>query len=387
MSLNNKEDNNVQQIAILLENMNNLIKNTNIMFETLTPILKNSFKINSNNSNNNNQPEIQSVNDTDVDKSSVDKSSVEKINVDKSNLEMEEKRVEKRVRSSKEVNFIWTRISSENQENNSSLQMQLQECEKYINMNNMNSKQTIIFKNIGSGYSLSPSIKQSLDLINDYILNKKYKVNIICYMPDRLLRNKEKSIELFDLLNSNEGSIHFVQSIHNRPLISTNEEDKTNIMKLIESGQIESTIKSQRLKDQYANKVEDLYIKIMDEPETKNIKKFITYFIKGGNIKDITKLFVTLVDWDSHQNWNEYKKEPIKFNEDKILFSRNGDYLKKAEGEEEIEVRFKDSCRLLNQYKVKIHDIFKPRKHWSDKLVKLYYTDVIDTVSTQLNRL
>jgi DNA invertase Pin-like site-specific DNA recombinase len=366
----------------LLNNMNNMFSNMNSFMLSMKPWID-SLSTNVNNSS-------STVNSKRKNSDSTEEIRNQNSNIELINLTEESNEVKtKRVKSSKEIVFVWTRISSNNQENNTSLQLQQQECDKYIKNNDLSSNQTMIFKNIGSGYSLSPSIKDSLNLVNEYIDKKKFKVTIVCYMVDRLLRNKEKALELIEKVHSSGGNVHFVKSNEDEfaTLISDNELHKNCINKLLDIAQTESKIKSNRIKDFIANKNDNLMINMMNNPEVKNFQKFIQLFLDGGNIKHINNEFSKFVDWESHPDWNYLKISPITVEDNSIEHRGNNEFLVKAQTEVRRDARLKNLCSLFNSFKIEVPNSFKPRKRWSFDFIKLFTKDYISNLTTRINNL
>lgn len=381
----------IQQVQ-LITNVNNMFSNMNSFMQSLKPWIDSlsnnpnySLPTNSSNSTNSNNKRKNSHEQTPTQISDIELINLTEESTDAS---VSTPRT-KRVKSSKEIVFVWTRISSNNQENNTSLQLQQQECEKYIKTNDLSTNQTMIFKNIGSGYSISASIKDSLKLINEYIDEKKFKVTIVCYMVDRLLRNKEKALELIEKVHTSGGNIHFVKSNVDEfsTLVSDNILHKDSITKLLDIAQGESKVKSNRIKDSIANKNDNLMISMIDNESVKKIKKFIQLFLDGGNTKYISNEFSKFVDWDAHEDWNYLKSKPITFEDDNVETRGNNQFLVKAQTEVRRDERLKNLCTLFNSFKIEVPNAFAPRKRWNFDFIKLFTKDYISNLATRINNL
>ena len=394
ISNSNSDQTSTEDVQVqLLNNMNNMFSNMNSFMLSMKPwidSLANNTNYSYNSNNNSNSSKRKNSNEQTSTQNSNQISNIELINLteESTNASVSTPRT-KRVKSSKEVVFVWTRISSNNQENNTSLQLQQQECEKYIKNNDLSSNQTIIFKNIGSGYSLSPSIRESLKLINEYIDEKKFKVTIVCYMVDRLLRNKEKALELIEKVHKSGGNVHFVKSNEEEfdTLVSDNPLHKDSINKFLDLAQAESKVKSNRIKDFIANKNDNLMISMLDNEEVKKIQKFIQLFLDGGNAKLVNTEFSKFVDWENHEDWNYLKNKPISLEEDNVERRGNNEFLVKAQTEVRRDERLKNLCSLFNSFKIEVPKSFKPRKRWSFDFIKLFTKDYISNLTTRINNL
>lgn len=373
----------------LLNNMNNMFTNMNSFMLSMKPWID-SLSTTSSTTSSTTTSTTTVNNSKRKNSNSTEETTNKNSNIELVNLTEESNEVKtKRVKSSKDVVFVWTRISSNNQENNTSLQLQQQECEKYIKTNDLSSNQTIIFKNIGSSYSISPSIRQSLNLVNEYVDEKKFKVTIVCYMVDRLLRNKEKALELIEKVHFSGGNIHFVKSNEDEfeTLISDNPLHKNSINRLLDIAQTESKIKSNRIKDFIANKNDNLMISMLNTPEVKRFQKFIELFLEGSHVKHINTEFSKFVDWEGHPDWNTIKSKPIKFEDSSIERKGNNEFLIKAKTEIRRDERLKNLCSLFNSFKIEVPSSFQPRKRWSFDFIKLFTKDYVSCLATKINNL
>jgi DNA invertase Pin-like site-specific DNA recombinase len=286
-----------------------------------------------------------------------------------------------------EKTIIWTRISTKNQESGTSLDDQEKECKNYIkSKGNYFPSDSFSLRMIGSGYSLSGSVKENFDLIDSY-LNDNYKIHIVCYMPDRFLRSKSKALEFIKKCNSKGGSVHFVKSVDNNPLNSNIDLDMKKIEECMNVAESESRIKSTRIKDSFESRLDTLLIKSMDDEECKKIRKFITAFLNGDKIDSINKYFIDLVKWHLYPEWgNDCKTTPIHY--DPILLINKKDtsvqYLKKCGSEVDKFNRIHSIIHLFKDYKIPIPSLFKNRKRWDALFIKKIMIDHVDDISNKL---
>ena len=135
---------------------------------------------------------------------------------------------------------IWCRISTEGQQSGTSLQMQEVECRKYCSQQHLPDP-SVVYKLVGSGYSVSSEIKNALDYI-DGMLEQGKKVVIVAHMPDRFMRRQALAIEYIDKLNESEGCIHFVKDIEGKSLRSDTKVGYDKIKDLFKLAAAESKI-------------------------------------------------------------------------------------------------------------------------------------------------
>ena len=143
-------------------------------------------------------------------------------NTDLQNLLLTSNTVKKRIlekptnniplkKSKKEINVIWTRVSTQNQAYTLSLQQQQKICEWHLKTNNMTNIDTVVYNIVGSGYNIKKNVQIYLDKLNEYLENN-YEINLICYMSDRFLRNFSIASNCINNIVNHNGSIHIIYS-------------------------------------------------------------------------------------------------------------------------------------------------------------------------------
>ena len=376
----NQNSNQTQTNSLL--NRNNIINNR---------LIENGNQLNNNQLNSNKKRTINSESEVEIDDLVRQMETTSK----KSNFE-EKKEEKKENKRRKEKTIIWTRISSKNQENNTSLERQEKECKDYIqklsNDSSLNNKyhfptDSITLKMIGSGYSLSGSVKENFNLIDGY-LDDNYKLTIVCYMPDRFLRLKSKALNFITKCNENGSVIHFVKSIDNNPLISDRKQDFEKLEEFFSLAERESQIKSTRSKDSAECKIDTLVIRSLDDPETIKIRNFIHLFLNGAQLNIVIQSFKELVDWDSHPDWYaSCYDHPIDFNHNLTYTSAGVTHLTKCNSEVDKESRIESIVYLFKQFQIQIPALFNYRKRWDAKFVKRLSVDHMDQITSDLNNL
>ncbi len=388
-----------QLIQLFVNNRNHIINNRLIENDNQIETLNNNNKKRSLN----NDPEIDDIvrqMETTSKKSNkkVDQKVDQKV-YQKVDQNVEEKVEEKKQnKRKKEKTIIWTRISSKYQENNTSLDLQEKECKDYIqklnstsfSLNNTNytfPTDSITLKMIGSGYSLTGSVRENFDLIDGY-LDDNYKLFIVCYMPDRFLRSKNKALDFIKKCNEAGGEIHFVKSVDNCSLVSSNTENYKKIEEFFSLAENESKIKSIRSRDAAECKIDTLIIRSLDDPETVKIRKFIHSFLNGDTVENVLASFRELVNWDIYPEWYEQcYNEPIEIN-DSLKYTKNGtQYLSKFKLDSDKESRIHSIVYLFKQFKIEIPAFFSYRKRWDAKFIKRLSVDHLEELTSNLDNL
>lgn len=267
-------------------------------------------------------------------------------------------------KSKKEINVIWTRVSTQNQAYTLSLQQQQKICEWHLKTNNMTNIDTVVYNIVGSGYKIKKNVQIYLDKLNEYLENN-YEINLICYMSDRFLRNFSIASNCINNIVNHNGSIHIVRDINNKNIIVNNINNINIIQDSLLTAENESKIKSQRMKDIFKTKFNNNIRSSYSDETFKNIIKFINIFIHGGPVKTINLYFTDCIDWESHPNWIEdYYVNPIQYNESNIT------YFTKSSNEDDTDNRIKSIVSLFNDYKINIPENFKPKTKWDSKFIK-----------------
>ena len=270
----------------------------------------------------------------------------------------------------KELNIIWARISTQNQTDTLSIQQQIQTCQYYLKTNNMTNIDTVVFTIVGSGYNIKGNVQCYLDKINEYLENN-YKVNLICYMSDRFLRNFSIASNYINNIINHNGSIHVIRDINNKHIIVNNINNINNIRQSLLNAENESQIKSQRMKDIYKTKFDNNITESYSNETFKNIIKFINIFLHGGPVNKINNIFKQCIDWKSHPTWiKDYYENPIYYNESNITNIDNITYFTKNYNKDDTDNRINSIARLFNEYEINIPDNFKPKTKWDSKFIK-----------------
>jgi len=221
--------------------------------------------------------------------------------------------------------IIYTRISTANQVNGTSLQAQLAACEAYCNENKYN-----IIERVQEIVSARFSKKQNKLL--EIIENNK-NVHIIIFEPSRFSRNVKDGVNLIDTMKSKKITLHFAQP----SIISTNTMDMKSIISGILDGEIESNKLSMRIKQSvlYRKSINKYYpsipkygynyerksvgtkmhTKLIKNVEEYRIAKLINKLYYGDRISHIEKLLFDITGkvhnlyWTS-DNDNFYSIKP-----------------------------------------------------------------------------
>jgi DNA invertase Pin-like site-specific DNA recombinase len=201
--------------------------------------------------------------------------------------------------------IIYARVSSKNQLNGDSIDMQLSNCKDYCSKNNL-----IILNE----YSESKSARDMKDLqILLHIIENNENINIIIWEPTRFSRNPIDYHNILPILNKKNIILHFPQ----KKLISNNNNDIKIISNFIYDGQIESETLSNRLKN--INRFKKLhniphitrpkygfkYCKIQKKNIIDDSENLIIQLIKkmynGSPVKLINKLLIAITENPSHK--------------------------------------------------------------------------------------
>lgn len=285
--------------------------------------------------------------------------------------------------------IIWTRISSEKQTGNMSLDMQEREAKKYIETNKLGNN-SITLKMVGSGYTVDESIQQNIDLLH-CLLEKGDQVLLICYMPDRLLRNYQIASELLDKIETSGGSVHFIKGPEGKPLVTTNSEDMPTILDCLRLAQNDSKLRSQRVQDSKNNAIREKIQKNINIPQVSRCMTFISLFLKGGTVENVYKAFRACVDWDLYPEWKKMKYNrqqtyyQVPFYIDGLIMNADRDQIVSYTTEDDLVSRCKCILHLFKSYKIDLPDVFLPRKRWTVLFVQqLGGIDEVDLLSSKL---
>jgi DNA invertase Pin-like site-specific DNA recombinase len=280
---------------------------------------------------------------------------------------------------------IWTRISSEKQIGNMSLEMQERECKQYLSSVLQIRTECITLKMVGSGYTIDETIQKQIQLIHT-LIEKGDTILLICYMPDRLLRNLPTAQSILDIISSTGGSVHFVKGPNGKSLTTTNLEDMPTIIDCLRLAQTDSSIRSQRIQDSLQNSLLEKIKKYSHLPEVIRVKHFITLFLARSEIEELYAAFRDCVDWDAYPEWKKkYYKVP--FYLDSHMLDTDTKYSKEASTEEEKLNRCKSIMSLFHSYKVRIPTVFTPRKRWTVYLIQQIGIDEVDRITSILRGL
>ncbi len=288
---------------------------------------------------------------------------------------------------------IWCRISTENQQTGTSLQMQESECRKYCAQSGLPDP-SVVYKLVGSGYTISPEIKNALQYI-DGLLGQNKKVIIVAHMPDRFMRRQNLALEYIDKLNENGGGIHFVKDIEGKSLTSETKAGFDKIKELLKLAAAESKIKSVRLKEAYRHKQEGKFIDSITNLACIRIREFVNLFMEGGLQEDIFNAFRRCVNWDAHPEWsnarecrprqNTYYQVP--FYVDESMLTGVNRRIKKCETDEEYDTRLKSVLELLKDYEIDVPTIFAPRKKWTIQFLRDFMVDQVEELNEQFTEM
>lgn len=284
---------------------------------------------------------------------------------------------------------IWTRISSEKQSGNMSLDMQEREAKKYIETHSLG-KNSITLNMVGSGYTVDESIQQNIDLLHT-LIDRGDSVILVCYMPDRLLRNYQVASDILDKIASSEGSVHFVKGPEGKPLVTTQLSDMPIILDCLRLAQNDSKLRSQRSQDSKHNAMMEKIKQHANEVNVSRIISFITLFLKGGSVEDIYKAFRACVDWELYPDWKKLKYNrqstyyQVPFYIDGTILTEDRLYVTEYITEEDLTTRCKCIVGLLRSYKVDVPDVFIGRKRWTLLFIQqLGGIEEIDMISSRL---
>jgi len=296
------------------------------------------------------------------------------------------KRVETR-RDTSITPVIWTRISSEKQSGNMSLDTQEKECKQYLQHTLNIRTNAVTLRMVGSGYTVDESIQKQIDIVHTLIQSGK-QIVLICYMPDRLLRNFEVAQSMLNEIMSTGGSVHFVKGINGKHLSTEVHEDMPTILDCLRYAQAHSSIQSQRIQDSRQNAVLEKIKQYGNCPEVIRVKNFITLFLKRTLVDDLYTAFRECVDWDAHPEWRKrFYKTPF-YLDSQLLHEDNKNvqiWCKETVTEEEITARCKCILSLFNSYKIACPTVFLPRKRWTVYFIKQLGVDEVDQLSRQFN--
>lgn len=213
------------------------------------------------------------------------------------------------------VAVIYARVSTKNQVYGDSLHLQLQECKKYCEENNL-----LVVKKVQEICSARDmnKLKNLLEIINNY-----KDVNLVIFEPTRFSRNPKDYHNILPYLIEKNIVLHFVQG----KLVSDNNNHKKIISSLIIDGQIESenlsrriktSIKFRKLNDVFCPSVSRYgysYCKISKKQNINPTENLVCELIKklyyGGSAESINKLLILITGNPEHKIY-DYKNESVK---------------------------------------------------------------------------
>ena len=211
--------------------------------------------------------------------------------------------------------IIYARVSSKNQVYGDSLHLQLQECKKYCEENNL-----LVVKKVQEICS-ARDMNKLKNLLE--ILNNCKDVNLIIFEPTRFSRNPKDYHNILPYLIEKNIVLHFVQG----KLVSNNNNHKKIISSLIIDGQIESENLSRRIKTSVKfRKHNNIFCpsvprfgysncKISKKQIINNSENNICELIKklyfGGTAESINKLLILITGNPEHKIY-DYKNESVK---------------------------------------------------------------------------
>jgi len=287
-------------------------------------------------------------------------------------------------KSNKEKTIIWTRVSTKSQDEKISCEQQLKECNTFIEQNQSKSipSDVMTLKMVGSGYNTNRVVSDNLKLLYS-LLDDNYKITLICYMPDRFLRNKNESKKCIDTIIKKQGTIYFVKSDTNNSLNSKDNLHK--IYELLHLAEVESKIKSQKMKDSYKNNIQNKVIKNIDNLNISSLKNFITIFIYGGKLDKCINYFRDCVDWKTNKEWKQnYYNNPIEVDETLLILKNNKElFIKSCQDYEDELKRCKTIINLFKTYKISVPKEFENnnRKNWTLKFIEYFKDDPIEILT------
>ena len=273
---------------------------------------------------------------------------------------------------------IWTRVSSDDQKNNDSLNQQRDICIEYLKENEKKYpyvKDITLNKIITSAYNINNNIRKYYSKI----LEKK-NTYIICYSVDRFSRNYEYGKKIYNELKEKGSKLFFV----NEKIDTSTQEGENKFFDYLKSSEQESKIKGSKIKDIKYNHVKNLFISSLNNNDIisqniKNITNFIVSMIDGDFTKNINNNLKKIVDWEKHSYWKEdYYEKPIDFYNSIITkideeTNEEMDYYNIEYSSEE--ERYKSIQKLLNDYDVDIPIQIRNKK-WSIYLIKIIYKEL-----------
>ena len=273
---------------------------------------------------------------------------------------------------------LWTRVSSDDQKNNDSLNQQRDICFQYFQTNEKNYpyvKDITLNKIITSAYTINNNIKNYY-----YKLLEKRNTYVICYSVDRFSRNYEYGKKIYDEIKEKGGKLFFI----NEKIDTSTEEGENKFFELLKQSEQESKIRGNKIKDIKYNHIKNLLIQSFNNNDIisqniKNITNFIVSMIDGDFTKNITNNLKKIVDWEKHSDWKEdYYENPINFYDSIIKkideeTKEEMDYYNIEYSSEE--ERYKSIQKLLNEYDVDIPIQIRNKK-WSIYLIKIIYKEM-----------
>jgi hypothetical protein len=273
---------------------------------------------------------------------------------------------------------LWTRVSSDDQKNNDSLNQQRDICFEYLKYNEKNYpyiKDIKLHRIINSAYTINNNIKNYYSLLLE---NKN--TYIICYSVDRFSRNYNYGKKIYEELKEKGSKLFFI----NEKIDTSIEEGEKKFLECLKLSEEESKIKGNKIKDIKYNNTKNLFIQSLNNnniisQNIKNITNFVVSMIDGDFIQNINNNLKKIVDWEKHSEWKEnFYENPIHFN-DSIIKKINEEtkeemdfYNIEYSTEEE---RYKSVQKLLNDYDIDIPIEIRNKK-WSIYLIKIIYKEL-----------
>lgn len=246
--------------------------------------------------------------------------------------------------------IIWNRVSSVDQKDNTSLEIQEQTCRHYLNSKNQTP--TIVLNIVGSGYKPNNTLKSYYDFIS-----KQKKALVVCFSVDRFSRNQSLGRDVYTKIKQNGGNMFF---IIDQIDTSVNEELFYEKLHLSELHSIEMGKKMSRM---YSV---NLYNKMNENESYKTLYPFIKSIVDGDYVETINKNLVNIVDWKKHKDWKKvWGKNPVFFDESTTVIKNKKIYFPGSD--------FNNATKLLNSFEVEVKGDEVKNKKWTEKMVETIY--------------